>query len=94
VIFYVTDEYRQLLADFLTSEGISFHMAEAAVARDFKNGPLKVFAVEAKILEVDLPTIFTARADKLRRAYRLPSNRFIITDVDGLFEMAVAPPTG
>jgi hypothetical protein len=94
VIFYVTNEYYQLVADFLTSEGTSFHLAEAAVSRDFKNGPLEVFAVEAQILEVDLPSIFTARADQLRRSYRLPSNRFIITDVDGLFEMAVAPPTG
>ncbi len=94
MIFYVTSDFCQPVADFLASEGISFQVADAAVARDFKNGTLEVFAVEAQILEVDVPTIFTARADQLRRAYRLPSNRFIITDVEGLFEMAVEPQTG
>jgi hypothetical protein len=94
VIFYVTNDYRQPLADFLASEGISFNVAAAAVAREFKNGTLEVFAVEAQLLEVDVPTIYTDKTHQLRRAYRLPSNRFIITDVEGLFEMAVGPQTG
>jgi hypothetical protein len=94
VIFYVTKDYRQSVVDFLASEGISFKVAEEAVAREFKNGALEVFPVEAQLLEVDVPTIYTDKAHQLRRAYRLPSNRFIITNVEGLFEMAVAPQTG
>lgn len=94
MIFYVTNDYRQSVADFLASEGISFKVSDEAVARKFKNGALEVFTLEAQLLEVDVPTIYTDKAHQLRRAYRLPSNRFIITDAEGLFEMAVAPQTG
>jgi hypothetical protein len=94
VIFYVTNEHRQPLVEFLNSEGVSFTVAETAAARDFKHGAQEVFAVEAQLLEVDVPTIYTDREHQLRRAYRLPSNRYIITDVEDLFEMAVAPQTG
>ena len=55
----------------------------------------EVTAVQAELLETDVPTILDESPPKNTRAFRLPSGRrFIITDLDGNYERTVVVPPG
>ncbi len=55
----------------------------------------EVTAVQAELLETEVPAIVDESPPKNTRAFRLPSgSRFIITDLDGNYERTVVVPPG
>jgi len=94
MIIYVNEagSDRQELTEELVKEGVTFKESSGKTTRESSTSSWRTVAVEANLPEVTpVPPGFT-QSDGDVRAWRLPSGRLIITDLEGNLEQISTPP--
>ncbi len=83
---------RQELAETLVAEGVTYQECKAKGEREVALSSTEIMEVQANLPEVKVPPLYR-ESDSSVRAFRLPSGRLIITDMEGNLErIATAPP--
>jgi hypothetical protein len=93
MIVYVNEagSDRQELTEELIKEGVSFKETSGKTTRESSTSGWRTVAVEANLLEVTpVPREFVQSEGDVR-AWRLPSGRLIITDLEGNLEQITTP---
>ena len=98
MIVYVNElgSDRQELVEELVKEGVSFKESSGKTTRESSTAGWRTVAVAANLPEVTpVPPEF-AQSEGDIRAWRLPSGRLIITDLEGNLEQIATPrpPSG
>jgi hypothetical protein len=94
MIVYVNEagSDRQELIEELVQEGVTFRESSGQTTRESSTSGWRTVAVEANLPEVSpVPSEFN-QSDGNVRAWRLPSGRLIITDLEGSLEQIATPP--
>jgi|WetSurSiteA1Bulk_404760.scaffolds.fasta_scaffold85340_1 hypothetical protein len=95
MVIYVTEmgSDRQDLMDTLISEGVTYQECKTGSVREMDTVSYGVIEVQANLPEVKVPNEYR-ESDGSVRAFRLPSGRLILTDMEGnLEQIATAPPS-
>ena len=95
MIIYVSEagSDRQELTEELVREKVTFKEASGKTTRESSTSGWRTVAVEANLPEVTpVPPEFN-QSDGDVRAWRLPSGRLIITDLEGSLEQITTPQT-
>ena len=90
---FVTAADSQELFAVLTSEGVPYEQSMAESVRELGTGSYEVYRIQANVPEVKVPPEYT-QGDVGARAFRLPSGRLIITDLEGNLEQITIPVPG
>jgi hypothetical protein len=93
MIIYVSElgSDRQGLLEELVKEGVTFKESSGKTTRESSLSGVRTVAVEANLPEVrKVPPEFS-QSDGDVRAWRLPSGRLIITDLEGNLERIATP---
>ena len=93
MIIYVSEagSDRQELTEELVKEKVTFKEASGKTTRESSTSGWRTVAVEANLPEVTpVPPEFN-QSDGDVRAWRLPSGRLIITDLEGSLEQITTP---
>ncbi len=81
---------REELIEVLVTEGVTYQECKAATERE-AGSAVRMVEIQANLAEViPVPPDFT-QGDTEVRAWRLPSGRLIISDMDGNLEQVVRP---
>jgi len=93
---YVPNVQLKEVSEVLTAEGVTFKVTDKTFTLSLAGKEAyEVTAVQAELLECDLPAILDVDSPRMLRAYRLPSGKkILVTDADGNFERLVEPPPG
>lgn len=90
--FICTDSDRKELMEILVAEGVTHQVRDLQSVRELGTGTYELVGVEANLPEEKVPP-GAAGGEVGARAFRLPSGRLIITDLDGNLEkIYTAPP--
>jgi hypothetical protein len=94
-LFVPTDQLKHV-SDILSAENLTFQVTDKKFTLVFGGKEIyEVTAVEAKLLEVDVPAVVDESPLKTIRAFRLPSGKkLLLTDADGNYERTVEVPAG
>ena len=90
---FVTAADSQELFEVLTSERVPYEQSMAESVRELGTGSFEVYKIQANVPEVKVPSEYT-QGDVGARAFRLPSGRLIITDLEGNLEQITIPVPG
>ena len=93
MVIYVNEagSDRQELVEELVKEGVTFKESSGKTIRESSTAGWRTVAVEANLPEVwPIPPEFS-QSDVDIRAWRLPSGRLIITDLEGNLEQIATP---
>lgn len=93
MVIYVNEagSDRQELIEALVKEGVTFKESSGKTIRESSTSGWRTVAVEANLPEVwPVPPEFS-QSDADVRAWRLPSGRLIITDLEGSLEQIATP---
>ena len=93
MIIYVNEagSDRQELVEELVKEGVTFKESSGKTTRESSTSGWRAVAVEANLPEVSpVPAEFSQSEGDVR-AWRLPSGRLIITDLEGSLERIATP---
>jgi hypothetical protein len=93
MILYIPKSEREEITQLLFDEGVTFHVGDVASIRELGTGSYEVFKVEANLVEVDVPPMYRASEGDVR-AFRLPSGKLILTDLEGNLERIEMPLPG
>jgi hypothetical protein len=89
--FVCTDSDRKELMEVFIEEGVTHQVRDLQSVRELGTGTYQLVAVEANLPEEKVPP-GAAGGEVGARAFRLPSGRLIITDLDGNLEKIYTPP--
>jgi hypothetical protein len=96
MVIYVNESGsdREELLEELVKEGVTFRESSGKTTRESSTAGWRTVAVQANLPEVvPVPALY-AQSDGDVRAWRLPSGRLILTDLEGNLErIASAPPS-
>jgi hypothetical protein len=90
---FVTAAGSQELFEVLVAEGVTYEQSLAESVRELGTGSFEVYRIVANVPEVRVPPEYT-QGDIGVRAFRLPSGRLIITDMEGNLEQITVPVPG
>jgi hypothetical protein len=91
IYVYEAGSDRQELVEELVKEGVTFKESSRETTRESSTSGWRAVAVEANLPEVwPIPPEFS-QSDVDIRAWRLPSGRLIITDLEGNLERIATP---
>jgi hypothetical protein len=93
MILYIPKSEREDLASLLTQEGVAFELGKMSSIRELGTGSYEVFTVQANVEEVPVPPLYRSSEGDVR-AFRLPSGKLILTDLEGNLERIETPPPG
>jgi hypothetical protein len=96
MVIYVNESGsdRQELIEELVKEGVTFRESSGKTTRESSTAGWRTVAVQANLPEVVPVPAMYAQSEGDVRAWRLPSGRLIITDLEGNLErIASAPPS-
>lgn len=96
MVIYVTESGsdRAELTEALVQEGVTYQESQAGTEREMGFSSTRIIEIQANLLEVfPVPSEFT-QSDADVRAWRLPSGRLIITDLEGNLEQIASAPPG
>jgi hypothetical protein len=95
MIVYVTESGsdRQELTAALVQEGVTYQECPTQTTREMGTASWRMIEVQANVPEIKVPPEHRQSEGDVR-AWRLPSGRLIITDLDGNLEQIVSPPPG
>ncbi len=93
MVVYVTESGsdRTELTEALIQEGVTYQECKAKTERESMVSSVRVLEVQANLPEVKVPPEYT-QGEIGVRAWRLPSGKLIITDMDGNLERIAPPP--
>lgn len=87
---YVDQSGLKDLQEVLADEGITFQKRPTASVRELNTGSWPVIEVQANLPEVKVPPEYS-QGDFGARAFRLPSGKLIVTDLEGNLEQITIP---
>ncbi|MFW6127311.1 MAG: hypothetical protein ACOC6K_03770 [Thermodesulfobacteriota bacterium] len=87
---YVTAAGKDELFEVLTSEGVTYEQRMAESQRELGTGSFEVYEIRANVPEVKVPPEYS-QGEVGARAFRLPSGKLIITDLEGSLEQITQP---
>ncbi len=93
MIIYVSENGsdRTEITETLVTEGVTYQECKAATEREAGLSAVRMVEIQANLPEViPVPPLYT-QGDTEVRAWRLPSGKLIITDMDGNLEQVVRP---
>ncbi len=92
MIVYVTESGsdRTELVETLVKEGVTYQECKAKTERE-AGGAVGIVEIQANIPEVVPVPVELTRGDGDVRAWRLPSGKLVITDMDGNLEEITRP---
>lgn len=93
MILYIPKSEREDVAALLTKEGVAFEIAEGSSIRELGTGSYTVLKVQANVEEITVPPRYRSSEGDVR-AFRLPSGKLILTDLEGNLERIETPPPG
>jgi hypothetical protein len=93
MILYIPKSEREDIATMLTQEGVSFEMGNVSSTRELGTGSYEIFTVKANVEEIQVPPMYRSSEGDVR-AFRLPSGKLILTDLEGNLERIEAPLPG
>jgi hypothetical protein len=93
MVIYVTRANRDEVVELFKAEGVAFEIGDMSSTREMGTGSFEVYAVKANVLEVNVPAMYRASEGDVR-AFRLPSGKLILTDLEGNLERIATPPPG
>lgn len=80
----------QEMFELLTQEGVTYQQRLSGSIREMGTGSYEIYEIQANLPEVKVPPEFVASEGDLR-AFRLPSGRLILTDLEGNLERVAMP---
>ncbi len=89
-----SDSDRRELMEVLTAEGVTHEVSTRASTRELGTGSYELYTIRANLPEVKVPPEYSQGEAFNLRAWRLPSGRLIITDMEGNLEQITIPPPG
>jgi hypothetical protein len=92
MVVYVTESGsdRTELTEALVQEGVTYQECQAKTTRELGTTSYGIMEVQANLPEVKVPPEFTQSEGDVR-AWRLPSGRLVITDLEGNLERIATP---
>ncbi|MBM4273779.1 MAG: hypothetical protein FJ134_04840 [Deltaproteobacteria bacterium] len=84
---------RTELTEALIKEGVTYQECPAKTEREMGVSASRIMEISANLPEVNVPPEYTGTVDN-PRAWRLPSGKLIITDLEGNLEQIASPPPG
>ena len=91
MILHIPKSEREDIATLLSNEGVNFEMGDMSSIREMGTGSYEVFTVKANVEEIQVPPMYRASEGDVR-AFRLPSGKLILTDLEGNLERLETPP--
>jgi len=89
----VTHSDRKELTEELVREGVHFQVSGGTSTREWGTGSYEVDKITANLPEVTVPARYRESSGDIR-AFRLPSGRLILIDLEGNLDRIVTPPPG
>jgi hypothetical protein len=93
MILFIPKSEREDLASMLTQENVTFEMGDMSSIRELGTGSYEVFTVKANVEEIQVPPMYRSSEGDMR-AFRLPSGKLILTDLEGNLERIETPLPG
>ncbi len=93
MVLYIPKAARDEVTQTLVDEGVTFEIGDMTSIRELGTGSFGVFTVKANLVEVDVPAMYRESEGDVR-AFRLPSGRLILTDLEGNLDRIATPPPG
>ena len=91
MILHIPKSEREDIASLLSNEGVTFEMGDMASTREMGTGSYEIFTVKANVEEIQVPPMYRSSEGDVR-AFRLPSGKLILTDLEGNLERLETPP--
>ena len=92
MILHIPRSERDEIMALLTREGVTFEIGDVASIREMGTVSYEVFTVKANVEEIQVPPMFRASEGDVR-AFKLPSGKIILTDLEGNLErLETLPP--
>lgn len=93
MVIYVNQSGLRELQDVFAEEGVTYQERQTGSVRELNTGSWQVIEVQANLPEVKVPPEYS-QGEVGARAFRLPSGRLIITDLEGNLEQITIPVPG
>ncbi len=93
MVIYVNQSGLRELQDVFAEEGVTYQERQTGSVRELNTGSWQVIEVQANLPEVQVPPEYS-QGEVGARAFRLPSGRLIITDLEGNLEQITIPVPG
>lgn len=90
MLIFVDQSGLKDIQELLEEEGINYKHRPTGSVRELNTGSWSMSQVEANLPEVKVPAEYSG-GDIGARAYRLPSGKLIITDLEGNLERITTP---
>jgi len=90
MIFFVDQSGLKDLQEVFADENVTFQESQAGNLREVGTGSWPVIEVQANLPEVSVPTEYR-EGEGGTRAFRLPSGKLIITDLECNLEQITSP---
>jgi len=95
MVVYVTEmgSDRRELTEALIAEGVAYQERQTQTTREMDTASYRMIEVQANLPEIKVPQEYSQSEGNVR-AWRLPSGRLILTDLEGNLEQIASPPPG
>lgn len=93
MILYIPKPEREDIISMLTNEGVTFKIGDMSSIRELGTGSYELFKITANVEEINVPPMYRSSEGDVR-AFRLPSGKLILTDLEGNLERIETPPPG
>lgn len=90
MLLYVDQSGLKDLQEFFADDGVAFQEHLTGSTREMNTGSWQIVQVEANLPEVKVPPEYS-QGEIGARAFRLPSGKLIITDLEGNLEQITIP---
>lgn len=85
MILFIPKSEKEDITKILQEEKGAFEISEVASIRELGTGSYEMLTIKANVAEVAVPPQYRSSEGDVR-AFRLPSGRFILTDLEGNLE--------
>lgn len=91
MILYIPKTERDEIAKLLRAENVACEISAVTSIREVGTGSYEMLTVQANVAEVEVPPRYRSSEGDVR-AFRLPSGRLILTDLEGNLDRIETPP--
>jgi hypothetical protein len=90
MLLFVDQSGLKDVQEVFADEGVAFEQRQTGSTREMNTGSWQIIQVEANLPEVKVPPEYS-QGEIGARAFRLPSGKLIITDLEGNLEQITIP---
>lgn len=85
MILHIPKSEREEIVSLLSEEGVTFKLGDMVSIREMGTGSYEVYTVTATVKEIQVSPMYRSSEGDVR-AFRLPSGKLILTDLEGNLE--------